>query len=177
MRFISTAAESEAAAQAVADNSGVYFVPAFVGLGAPHWDPDARGVIVGLTRGTKRDHLIRAALESMAYQTCDILNIMEKEAGTAIERLSVDGGATANEFLMQFQADILDRPVIRPDMAELTAMGAASLAGMSAGIWKNAAALIRIKGSEKHFNPKMDKATRENLLSGWSRALRQALTT
>jgi glycerol kinase len=177
LRFISTAAESEAAAQAVADNGGVYFVPAFVGLGAPHWDPDARGVIVGLTRGTKREHLIRAALESMAYQTCDILNIMEKEAGTAIERLSVDGGATANEFLMQFQADILDRPVIRPDMAELTAMGAASLAGMSAGIWKNAAALIRIKGSEKHFNPKMDKATRENLLSGWSRALRQALTT
>jgi len=135
VQMITSAAESESAATAVTDNGGVYLVPAFVGLGAPHWDADARGTIVGLTRGANRNHIVRAALESMAYQSADVLAIMERESGLQISGLKVDGGATANNFLMQFQADILGIPVIRPEMAEITSLGVAFLAGIQAGIW------------------------------------------
>ncbi|MGH7657116.1 MAG: FGGY family carbohydrate kinase, partial [Gemmatimonadales bacterium] len=135
--ILEKASDSEAMAKSVPDNGGVYFVPAFVGLGTPHWEPGARGTITGLTRGTTRAHLVRAALESMAYGTADLLDAMERGGGLAVPELRVDGGASANDWLMQFQADVLGRPVERPDMVETTALGAAGLAGVTLGIWKS----------------------------------------
>ncbi len=176
LRTIADAGETESAALSVTDNGGVYFVPAFVGLGAPHWDAKARGIITGLTRGSTREHIIRAALESLAYQTYDVINVMEKEAGVKIDRLSVDGGATANEFLMQFQADILNRPVVRPEMAELTALGAATIAGLHFGIWKDADELLQYRGTEKIYTPALDHADRNTLLAGWQQAVRKTRT-
>jgi len=176
LRIITDAGETENAALSVGDNGGVYFVPAFVGLGAPHWDSKARGTITGLTRGSTRDHIIRAALESMAYQTYDVINIMEKEAGIQIDRLSVDGGATVNEFLMQFQADILNRTVARPAMAELTALGAGTIAGLQFGIWKDVDELLSYRGTEKIYTPAMHDAYREKLLAGWQQAVRKTRT-
>jgi glycerol kinase len=167
---------SEASARSVEDTAGVYLVPAFVGLGAPHWDMEARGIITGLTRGATRDHLIRAALESMAYQTRDVLALMQEEAGVEVGQLAVDGGAAANDFLLQFQADILNKPVARPEVIESTSMGAAYLAGLGSGFWDNAETLSRTRRVERVFNPKMDPHVRSALLSGWSRALRQAKT-
>jgi glycerol kinase len=137
MDLMDEAADSEWMAAKVEDTCGVYFVPAFVGLGAPHWDPFARGVITGLTRATNKYHIVRAALESMAYQTCDLLDAMRKGAGVAPGVLKVDGGASANDFLMQFQADVLGMPVKRPACIETTALGAAYLAGLSAGFWES----------------------------------------
>jgi glycerol kinase len=167
---------SEVAARSVGDNAGVYLVPAFVGLGAPHWNMQARGIITGLTRGTNRNHIIRAALESMAYQTCDVLTVMESEAGIEVEQLSVDGGAAANDFLMQFQADMLDKPVARPAVIESTSLGAAFLAGLGSGFWKRPQDLIRSHRVERIFRPSMEKALRVKLLTGWEKALRQAMT-
>ncbi len=169
------AGESEAAALAVPDNGGVYLVPAFVGLGAPYWDAQARGLITGLTRGANRNHLIRAALEAMAFQTYDVLAAMERETGIVIPALAVDGGATANNFLLQFQADILNKPVLRPACIESTSIGAAYLAGLQAGVWRGGD-MLNLKAIERRFDPAMPNARRQELLAGWHHALRQAMT-
>ncbi len=174
--ILDASSASEAAARGVEDNAGVYLVPAFVGLGAPHWNMQARGIITGLTRGTNRNHIIRAALESMAYQTRDVLNVMESEAGIEVEQLSVDGGAAANDFLMQFQADVLDKSVARPDVIESTSLGAAFLAGLGSGFWREAQDLIESRRVERIFRPAMADSLREKLLAGWEKALRQAMT-
>ncbi|MDO9547811.1 MAG: glycerol kinase GlpK [Candidatus Marinimicrobia bacterium] len=176
LQLIITAADSEAAALKVPDNNGVYIVPAFVGLGAPHWDMEARGIITGLTRGVNRNHIIRAALESIAYQSVDVLNLMESEAGIAIHELVVDGGAVVNDFLMQFQADILNRPVLRPAVTESTALGAAYLAGLKCGFWTDIDELLKLKKIDHRFEPEMKTDVREQYLSGWQQALRQAMT-
>lgn len=173
LKLIGNASESEAAAFSVENNAGVYFVPAFVGLGAPHWDPEARGTIVGLTRGTGRNHLLRAALESMAYQTYDVLSIMEKESGIKLKDIAVDGGATANNFLMQFQADILNLPIIRPEMAETTSLGAAYLAGLRVGLWQDTDEICRIQRTDSTFVPDMEEHVRQDLLKGWQKAIDQ----
>lgn len=176
LHLIENAADSEAAAEAVPDNGGAYLVPAFVGLGAPHWDMDARGVLVGLTRGVNRNHFIRSALESMAYQTHDVLAVMAGETGMTLTTLAVDGGASANNFLMQFQADLSDLVVQRPRQIESTSLGAAYLAGLSVGFWPDAKSLKAQKAVERTFKPKMDEPRRQKLLSGWRHALRQAMT-
>ena len=172
---LACAADSEQAAVSVRDTGGVYLVPAFAGLGAPHWDMHARGTIVGLTSATKRVHLIRAALESMAYQTRDVFVSMEAETGLCAERLAVDGGASANDFLMQFQADLLDRPVVRPATVETTSLGAAYLAGLRAGVWANAGEISELTAYEREFRPQIDPGWRGELLRGWEKALRQTM--
>jgi len=176
LKLIENSSDSEQAARSVKDNNGVYMVPAFVGLGAPHWDMQARGTIVGLTRGANRNHIIRAALESIAFQTYDVLCIMEQESGIHVRELAVDGGAVVNDFLMQFQANIINKPVLRPRIIESTSLGAAYMAGLKAGIWKNDDELSRLKIYEKEFIPSMAEDLREELLHGWQKALRQAKT-
>ncbi len=173
--LLENAADSEAAARAVEDNAGVYLVPAFVGLGAPHWDMHARGALVGLTRGANRNHVIRAALESMAYQTHDVLSEMEAETGARVPELAVDGGAAANDFLMQFQADITGRRVVRPAEIESTSLGAAYMAGLKAGVWSRAEELANLKEVDRVFEPAMSLPEREVLLAGWRKALRQTM--
>lgn len=175
LRIIDSAADAEAAARAVEDNGGVYLVPAFVGLGAPHWRMDVRGTIVGLTRGANRNHLIRAALEAMAYQTHDVLAAMTRDTGLDPDHIAVDGGAAANDFLMQFQADVVRRMVRRPKQIESTALGAAYLAGLQVGVWSSADEISRLKTYEREFAPSMPQEQRDSLLSGWQRALRQAM--
>jgi len=170
---IATAAESEALATSVADTGGVYLVPAFTGLGAPYWDPYARGVLVGLTRGTTRAHIARAALEAIAYQNRDVLDAMAAEAGAPLRALRVDGGAAANNFLCQFQADVLNVEVLRPVITETTAMGAAFLAGVGAGIWKLDALSSRWR-LERRFAPSADPALRVAGYAGWQRAVERA---
>ncbi len=170
---IATAAESEALATSVADTGGVYLVPAFTGLGAPYWDPYARGVLVGLTRGTTRAHIARAALEAIAYQNRDVLDAMAAEAGAPLRALRVDGGAAANNFLCQFQADVLNVEVLRPVITETTAMGAAFLAGVGAGIWKLDALSSRWR-LERRFAPSADPALRVAGYVGWQRAVERA---
>ncbi|MGC8793754.1 MAG: glycerol kinase GlpK [Bryobacteraceae bacterium] len=169
--LIATAAESEALAASVPDTAGVYLVPAFVGLGAPHWDPAARGVITGLTRAAGRAHIVRAALESIAYQTRDLIVAMEADAGRPLSELRVDGGAAANNFLMQFQADILDRPIVRPTDTETTALGAAFLAGLAVGFWKSVEELESFWRVERVFEPRMPVSRRDQLLDGWREAV------
>jgi glycerol kinase len=168
------AAESEALARSVADTGGVYFVPAFVGLGAPYWDMYARGVIVGLTRGTSRAHLARAALEAIAYQSRDVLEAMAVDAGVTVRGLRVDGGAAANDFLCQFQADILDVPVVRPTVIETTGLGAAYLAGLGTGVWPSLAAVAERAAVERTFAPALDPAVRAERYDGWRRAVARA---
>jgi glycerol kinase len=172
LKLIKTAAESEELARSVAYNNGVYIVPAFVGLGAPYWDMNARGTIVGLTRGAKREHLIRAALESIAYQSYDVIEAMAGDAELPIEELRVDGGASNNSFLMQFQADMLDLPIDRPQHIESTAMGAGYLAGLAAGFWQGPEELEQIRKTENIFKPTMDKTVREKNLAGWKTAVK-----
>jgi glycerol kinase len=169
--LIATAAESEALARSVPDTAGVYLVPAFVGLGAPHWDSAARGVITGLTRAAGRAHIVRAALESIAYQTRDLIAAMEADAGRALSELRVDGGAAANDFLMQFQADILDRPIVRPADTETTALGAAFLAGLAVGFFKSVEQVESFWRVDRVFEPRMTASRREQLLAGWRDAL------
>jgi glycerol kinase len=171
---IRSADEIEALARSVADNGGVYFVPAFAGLGSPHWDPYARGAILGLTRGTGAGHLARAALESIAYQTADVLRAMESDSGLRLTGLRVDGGATRNDALMQFQADILGVPVVRPSVQETTALGAAYLAGLGVGFWKSPAELDTQWQAERVFEPAMEHSRAEELLAGWRRAVERA---
>ena len=173
--IIDTAAETEAWSQAIDDTGGVYFVPAFTGLGAPHWDADARGAIVGLTRGTGRAHLARAALESIAYQSADLVHAMVADAGQSVTSLRVDGGAVVNDFLMQFQANILDVPVIRPKYVETTALGAGMLAGLATGVWDDADALADINPPQRTFEPAMSQDRREALMAGWHKAVERTL--
>ena len=172
--LIRSAAESEAAAGAVADTAGVYFVPAFVGLGAPYWDAEARGAIVGLTRGATRNHIVRAALEAMAYATRDVLETMNKDSGLRIRELRVDGGASVNDFLCRFQADVLGLPVLRPKTVETTSLGAAYLAGLGAGVWASIADIERLRVDERRFRPAMTRGRADRLYAGWQAAVRKA---
>ncbi len=171
MELISDAADSEYFAQKVPSSAGVYIVPAFTGLGAPYWDMRARGAVFGLTRGAGRCHLIRAGLESIAYQTGDVLHAMEKDTGARLSCLRVDGGASANGFLMQFQADILNREILRPQCKETTALGAAALAGLEAGVWQSTDEIARKSSVERRFRPDMDQSLRQKLLAGWQKAV------
>jgi glycerol kinase len=172
--LIATAAESEALAASVPSSEGVYLVPAFVGLGAPHWDPRARGTILGISRGTTRAHLVRATLEAIAFQTRDVIETMESECGLTLPELRVDGGAAANDLLMQIQADILGREVVRPAVTETTALGAAYLAGLAVGFWKGQDELTVKWRVDKRFQPRMAASQREELYQGWKRAVERA---
>jgi glycerol kinase len=174
LKIISSASETEAMASSVEDNGGVYFVPAFVGLGAPHWDQYARGTMVGLTRGSTREHIARAALESIAYQTSDVLRCMRDDSGIDLTELRVDGGAVRNDFLMQFQADILGIPVVRPANTETTAAGAAFLAGLAVKFWSGIGELSELWQREKTFEPNMAESERQRLLADWTRAVERA---
>ena len=174
MRFIGESADSEYYARKVPDTGGVYMVPAFTGLGAPQWDMYARGLLIGITRGTRREHLIRAALESIAYQSADLLEAVSADAGRAIDELSVDGGASANGFLMQFQSDILGIPVCRPEVYESTAQGAAYLAGLTSGFW-TPDELLAARKIAVRYTPQMDGVKREKCRRGWKRAVSRSL--
>jgi glycerol kinase len=174
LRVLEDTAESEALASAVEDSGGVYLVPAFVGLGAPHWDMYARGAVLGLTRGTTREHLVRAALESIAFQTRDVLAVMEAEAGIAFPELRADGGAARNNLLMQIQANVLGRPVLRPAITETTALGAAYLAGLGVGLWKDTNQVARHWRLDRRFEPEMSEERRQELYEGWQRAVERA---
>jgi glycerol kinase len=172
LKLIENAAESEAIALQVPDTQGVYVVPAFVGLGAPHWDPHARGIITGLTRGSGRAHIVRAALESIAYQSADVIHAMESDMGKPIPELRVDGGATQNKFLMQHQANVLGVPVLPAAQPETTALGAAMLAGLNQGIWKDLDALRSVQGDSLNIDPKWNNTEREEGESGWIEAIK-----
>ena len=174
LEFFHSAAEVEALAASVSDTGGVYIVPAFAGLGAPHWDQYARGTIVGLTRGSTKAHLSRAALEAIVLQVRDVLTAMEADAGIKLKELRVDGGASANDLLMQLQADLLSVPVVRPKVAETTALGAAYLAGLAVGFWKNQADIARQWQVDKRFKPAMKSVVRNRIAKGWERALGRA---
>ncbi|MCI8477893.1 MAG: glycerol kinase GlpK [Oscillospiraceae bacterium] len=171
LRFFNDSRDAEYYAQKVPDNGGVYFVPAFTGLGAPYWDMYARGVIVGLTRGTKREHIIRAAQESIAYQVADLVQAMEADTGLPLQVLRADGGASRDQFLMQFQADIICREVRRPAIRETTALGAAYLAGLATGVWKNTDELKQLWMCDTSFQPQMEEAHRKALLESWHKAV------
>lgn len=176
LRIIDNAAQSEEYALKVQDTNGVYLVPGFVGLGAPYWDMYARGTIVGLTRGANREHLVRAALESIAYQTRDVLEAMQKDAGICLHSLKVDGGAVRNNFLMQFQADILGAIVERPAVNETTAFGAACLAGLGVGYWKSREEILEGRKVDRSFRPNMPEESRERLYTGWKNAVERTLS-
>jgi len=169
--IIRTSAEVEALACSVPDNGGVYFVPAFVGLGAPHWDPHARGAIVGLTRGSTAGHIARAALESIVYQVADLMDAVQTDTGTPLVELRVDGGASANDALMQFQADVLGVPVVRPSMTETTALGAAYLAGLGSGLWKQTRTITELQREERRFEPHLPRALVNELRERWNQAI------
>jgi len=174
MGLLSESAESEGLARSVGDTGGVYLVPAFVGLGAPYWDSEVRGTVVGITRGTTRAHFVRAALEAIAYESRDLLEAMEKDSGRKLASIKADGGATANSFLMQFQADILNRNVVLPEVAETTALGAAYLAGLAVGYWSG---LEDVKGNwrkRREFRPEMNAEARARLIGGWDKAVSAA---
>lgn len=173
MGLIQSAAETGSIAASVPDNAGVYFVPAFTGLGAPHWDMYSRGTIVGLTRGSGRAHIVRAALEAIAYQSADVVQAMQNDSGISMPVMRVDGGASANNFLMQFQSDILGADVVRPAIIESTALGAAMLAGRAVGLWTDAD-LTHLQKEEKRFTPQMEGGARERLLRQWLRAVSRA---
>lgn len=175
LRMIDNAAFTEAYAQKVSDSNGVYVVPAFVGLGAPYWDQYARGIIVGLTRGVDKEHFIRATLESLAYQSLDVIKAMESDAGVSLKELRVDGGASANSFLMQFQADILDCDVIRPSVIESTALGAVYLAGLAVGYYKDKDDIVQNLSVDRVFKPAMDADKRAHLVAGWQEAVKRSL--
>ena len=174
LEMIRTSADVEALAASVPDTGGVYLVPAFAGLGAPHWDPYARGTIVGLTRGTTKAHIARAALEGIALQVMDILKSMEADAGIKLKELRVDGGASGNDLLMQLQADLLSVPVVRPKVAETTALGAAYLAGLAVGYWRSQADIAQQWQADKRFKPAMKPAARARIAAGWEKALGRA---
>lgn len=175
MRMIKNAAQSQEYSEEVADTAGVYIVPAFAGMGAPYWNQYARGTVVGITRGCTKEHFIRATLESIAYQTADVLRAMEQDSGIHLKSLKVDGGASANDFLMQFQADIVNTPVHRPQCIETTALGAAYLAGLAVGYWKDKDEIRANWQIGKVFAPAMDDGKRSQLLKGWNKAVKCAL--
>jgi glycerol kinase len=174
--IIKSAGATEALASSVVDTGGVYFVPAFVGLGAPYWDMNARGAITGITRGTTRAHLARAALEAMAYQTRDVVECMERDSGIRARELRVDGGATRNDFLCQFQADVLGVPVVRPVVTETTSLGAAYLAGLAVGFWKDRDEIASQWQVERRFEPRMRESDRDRLYGGWREAVARVLS-
>lgn len=174
LRMFRKASDSEAYATSVADSDGVYVVPAFVGLGTPYWDSEVRGAVFGLTRGTAKEHFIRATLESLAYQTRDVLAAMESDSNLDLKTLRVDGGAVMNDFLMQFQSDILNVPVERPAINETTALGAAYLAGLAVGFWDNIEEVQKHWQLNQQFQPKMDEQKREQLVEGWHKAVKAA---
>jgi glycerol kinase len=175
LRVITSSAEVEKLAGKVADTEGVYMVPAFVGLGAPYWDQYARGAIVGLTRGSTIEHIARATVDSMAYQTREVLEAMEADSGVKLKELKVDGGAVVNNDLMQFQADILGVAVERPQVSETTALGAAYLAGLAVGFWKDTSDVTKNWALDRRFEPQMDEDRRESLFRGWKKAVQRAL--
>jgi glycerol kinase len=175
LKLIDSAGETEAYAADVESSDGVYVVPAFVGLGTPYWNSDVRGAVFGLTRGTSKAHFVRAVLESLAYQTKDVLSVMEEESGLPLKSLSVDGGAVANNLLMQFQSDLLGVPVERPVVNESTALGAAFLAGLAVGFWESRDELAKLRQVERVFEPAMDGQKRDELYSGWHRAVKAAM--
>lgn len=172
VKMIDSAPESEAMARQVEDTAGAYIVPAFTGLGAPYWDPYARGAILGLTRGVNKNHIVRAGLESMAYQTYDLMNSMAEDMGGAIKAFKVDGGACANNFLLEFQADIMNMPLYRPECIETTSLGAAYLAGLATGYWENIEDVISNWQIDKKFEPVMEEVKRAELLDGWHKAVK-----
>ncbi|MEF9876221.1 MAG: FGGY-family carbohydrate kinase, partial [Gordonibacter sp.] len=174
--LIGDVSETSALARSVENAGGVYVVPAFTGLGAPYWDADARGAIYGLTRGTSRAHIVRAAVESLAYQVYDLAQAMEADAGRALSVLKVDGGASANDFLMQFQSDLLRTPLHRPQNTETTALGAAYLAGLSTGFWKDAGRLCDLRSTDAVYEPCMEDARHAELLAGWKRAVQRTMS-
>lgn len=171
LRMFKDAKETEKYANRVDSTDGVYMVPAFVGLGTPYWDSDVRGAVFGLTRGTKKEHFIRATLEALAYQTKDVLSAMEADSGITLKTLRVDGGAVKNNFLMQFQSDLLNVPVERPEINETTALGAAYLAGLAVGYWKDREEIAQQWNMEKSFEPDMEESRREDLYAGWKKAV------
>lgn len=175
MRMIKNSAQSQEYAEAVEDTDGVYVVPAFTGLGAPYWNPYARGMMVGLTRGTKKEHVIRATLESLAFQTYEVIEAMQKDSGISLKSLKVDGGASANDFLMQFQADILSEKVLRPECIETTALGAAYLAGIAVGFWRDRTEVRENWALSRTFDPAMPEEKRKEKVKGWKRAVRCAV--
>ena len=175
VRMVDSAPDSEWVAKKVKDTGGVYFVPAFVGLGAPYWDMNARGMIIGLTRGTTKAHIVRATLDSLAYQTRDVLEAMEADSGNKLTALKVDGGASANNLMMQFQADLLGVPVDRPQIVETTALGAAYLAGLAVGVWKNKDELKSAWQLETRFEPEMKRYEADALYKGWRKAVKHAM--
>ena len=175
LRLLDSAAQSQACAQSVASTEGVYLVPAFVGLGAPYWRSDVRGAMFGLSRGTRREHLVRAALEAMAYQTRDVLAAMEADAGIALKELRADGGAIANDFLAQFQSDMLGVTVLRSQIAETTALGAAYLAGLAVGVWDSREQIAKLWQADRRFEPTMEKSVRERLYEGWQAAVQATM--
>lgn len=175
MRFLTEARDAEYYAQKVEDTGGVYLVPAFTGLGAPYWDMYARGCLIGLTRGTRREHIIRAAQESIAYQSADLVRAMERDTGVPLAELKVDGGASRDRFLMQFQADILDKRIRRPVVRETTALGAAYLAGLAVGVWSGREEIRRLWSCDAAFTPDMDPIRRDSLLRGWHKAVGRSL--
>ena len=175
LRLITEARDAEYYAQKVPDSGGVYLVPAFTGLGAPYWDMYARGCLVGITRGTRREHIIRAAQESITYQSYDLVRAMEKDTGAEISVLNADGGATRDGFLMQFQADILGKKVIRPEIRETTALGAAFLAGLATGVWKYTGEIKKQHRFDTEFVPEISRTQQETLLDGWHRAVNRSL--
>jgi glycerol kinase len=172
--LISTSAEIESLAAGVADNGGVFLVPAFAGLGAPHWDPYARGLIVGVTRGTTAGHLARAALESIAYQVDDLLEAVQRDSGMELSELRVDGGASTNDALMQFQADLLGVPVVRPAVTETTALGAAYLAGLAVGFWSSPDEIAGQWKAERRFEPSLSRRDADGMRSRWREAVNRA---
>ena len=174
LQFFNSAEEIESLAKSVPDNGGVYLVPAFVGLGAPHWDSEARGMMIGLTRGTTKAHVARAALEGIAFQCAEVLEAMQLDAGTELKELRVDGGASRNNLLMQFQADISGVPVIRPAITETTALGAAFLAGLSTGVWESCEEISALWRVDRVFEPSMTADRREYLMNQWARAVGRA---
>jgi glycerol kinase len=173
--LVRTAAETEGISSSVPDTGGVYFVPAFVGLGAPHWDSAARGSISGITRATSRAHIVRATLESIAYQTRELVEAMEADSGQVLTELRVDGGAVVNNFLMQFQADLIGRPIVRPRDTETTALGAAYLAGLAVGYWKTVEEVEQFWSVDRTFEPHITSARREELYAGWRSAVARCL--
>ena len=175
MRMLKTSGQSQEYCEAVEDTAGVYVVPAFAGMGAPYWNQYARGTVVGLTRGCSKEHFIRATLEAIAYQTSDVLRAMERDSGIHLKSLKVDGGASANDFLMQFQADIVNVSVHRPKCIETTALGAAYLAGLAVGYWKDRAEIRENWQIGEVFRPGMEEERRNQLLKGWKRAVKCAL--
>ncbi|TFE02843.1 glycerol kinase GlpK [Jeotgalibacillus salarius] len=174
LRMLKTAAASEDYAKRVDSTDGVYVVPAFVGLGTPYWDSDVRGSVFGLTRGTSKEHFVRAVLESLAYQTKDVLDAMEKDSGIKLKKLRVDGGAVQNDFLMQFQSDLLNVPVERPVVSETTALGAAYLAGLAVGFWESKEEIAEMWKTDKEFDPAMDTENSDQLYKGWQKAVKAA---